>query len=77
MPEATSVYDGQTHVQQTNVPSNFLEKQMCAMTDQVGYRLITDLILQSKFMTFSTRSPSPRSSVKEQWMNCFPLKDLG
>lgn len=28
MPEATSVYDeGLTHVQQTNVPSNFLEKQ--------------------------------------------------
>ena len=50
---------------------------MCAMPDQVGYRLITDLILQSKFMTFSTRFPSPRSSVKEEQMNCFPLKDLG
>lgn len=55
MPEATSICDeGQTQVQQTNVPSNFLESRMCAMTDQVGYRLITDLILQSKFMTFST-----------------------
>lgn len=55
MPEATSICDeGQTQVQQTNVPSNFLESRMCAMTDQVGYRLITDVILQSKFMTFST-----------------------